>query len=101
PVRRRPARVHRGAVREAGGGDAARDDRAPMAVREPERPGAEPAGRDHPAAARGTADGRAAPSTDRRVLADARGGPIPGRDQLEVLAPLAERVLELLRQALD
>ncbi len=38
PVRRRSARVHRGAVREAGGGDAPRDDRAPMAVREPERP---------------------------------------------------------------
>ena len=38
--------------------------------------------------------------TDRRVLAH-RDGPVPCRDQLEVLAPLAERLLQLLRQALD
>ena len=44
---------------------------------------------------------RRAPQTDRRVLAHARDGPVPGREQLEVLAPLAERLLQLLREAFD
>ena len=61
PVRRRPARVHRRAVRATRGDDAARDDRSAMAVRERVRPGSRDAGRDHAPAARWAADGRGSP----------------------------------------